>query len=110
MLHPVDNFAIELFLNCDVRHRRGGRRPVPMLFARCEPHHIPWPDFLNRAALTLSPATAKCDNECLAQRMRMPGGAGTRFKRDTCPRDQGRIRRLEYGDARLRQRADQKGK
>ena len=34
---PVNNFAVELFLNGDVRHGRSRRRPMPMLLARREP-------------------------------------------------------------------------
>src|SRR3954471_13168197 len=34
VFEPVDGLAIELLLDGDVRHRRGWRRAVPMLFAR----------------------------------------------------------------------------
>jgi hypothetical protein len=58
MLHPIDHFAIELFLDGDMCHRRRWRRTVPVLFARCEPHHITGADFLDRSAVALRPATA----------------------------------------------------
>src|SRR6266702_959444 len=57
-----------------MRHRRRGRRPVPMLLAG--------PDFLDRAALALNPTAARRDNQSLAERMRMPGGAGARLECD----------------------------
>ena len=82
VLHPVDDLAVEMLLDGDVRHgcRRG--RAVPMLFARLEPDHITWPDLLDGSALALHPAEARDDDQGLAERMRMPCGASTGFKRD----------------------------
>ncbi|MEH2199357.1 hypothetical protein [Nostoc sp.] len=36
MLHPIHILAIKMFLNGDVRHRRGSRSAVPMLLTRCK--------------------------------------------------------------------------
>src|ERR1700761_3865114 len=78
--HPVDSFAVELFLNGDVSHGRGRRRAMPMLFAGREPDDVAGTDFFNSTAPFLSaPATVGHD-QGLAERMRVPRGARTRFK------------------------------
>src|SRR5579871_3985859 len=56
---------------------------MPVLLTRSEPHHITRPDFLNRSAFALDPATASGHDEDLAERMRMPCRSGAGFKRDT---------------------------
>src|SRR5438309_11881082 len=56
LLHPIDNFSIERFLDCNVCHRGRRRRAVPMLLVRLKPDHIARPNFLNRSAPTLRPA------------------------------------------------------
>src|SRR5439155_8583640 len=38
--HPLDDLAVECFLNRDVRHCVGRSSPMPMLQARREPDHI----------------------------------------------------------------------
>src|SRR3954469_20117584 len=43
VLHPLDHLAVEPLLDGDVGHRRGGRRPVPVLLARREPDHVAGP-------------------------------------------------------------------
>jgi hypothetical protein len=40
LFHPVDNLAVELLLNSDVRQGRGRRSPMPVLLAGREPYHI----------------------------------------------------------------------
>src|SRR5271166_3420012 len=79
-LHPVDGAAVELLGDGDVRHGRGGGRPVPMLLAGREPHDVAGPDLLNRAALALRPAQPRCDDQRLTERMRVPGCPRARFK------------------------------
>jgi hypothetical protein len=74
LLHPIDNFPVLLFLNCDVRHGRRGCCAVPVLLAGREPDHITGPDLLNWSAFALSPPTASRDDESLAERMRVPRG------------------------------------
>jgi hypothetical protein len=66
LLHPVDRFAVELFLNRDVRHRRCRRGAMPMLFPGREPDHIAWPNFLNRPAFALRSTAARCHDQPLA--------------------------------------------
>jgi hypothetical protein len=88
LLHPVDDFAVELFLGCDVRHGRSRRSTMPMFLARRKPDHIAGPDFFDGATLALHSTATGSDNEGLAQRMGMPCSSGTRFKRDrrgSCP-------------------------
>jgi hypothetical protein len=83
LFHPVNCFAIELFLNGDVRHGRGRRGTVPMLFTRRELDHVTRPDLLDRPARALSETAAGRHDQSLAQRMRMPGRPRARLKRDT---------------------------
>src|SRR5947208_11470210 len=75
LLHPVDNLAVELLLDGDMRHGRGGRCAMPMLFARRAPDHIAGPDDLDRAAPALHEAAARRDDERLTQGMRVPVAA-----------------------------------
>src|SRR3981081_2237683 len=97
LFHPIDVLAVQRFLNSDVRHRRRRRCAMPMLQATRKPDYIAGPNFLDRAALTLNPAQARDDDQCLAERMRMPGGAGARLECDAATADTRRIRRLEQG-------------
>jgi hypothetical protein len=59
LLHPFDGFAIERFLDGDVRHRRVGRGAVPVLLAGRKPDDVAGADFLNWTALALHPAAAE---------------------------------------------------
>src|SRR3954468_17145749 len=77
VLHPVDHLPVERFLNGDVRHRRGGRRAVPVLLVRRAPDHVPGPDLLHRAPFALHEAEAGGDDERLAEWMGVPRGART---------------------------------
>jgi hypothetical protein len=98
LFHPVNHLAVEIFLNGDVRHGRGRRGAMPMLFARRKPDHVARPDFFNRAALALRPAATRRHDQGLAQRMRVPRGSGAGLKRDagTAARA-GRFPGLEQG-------------
>ncbi len=82
LFHPLDILAVHRFLNGDMRHRGRGRRPVPVLLPGRKPDHITGPEFIDRSALALNPAAAGCDDQSLAERMRVPGGAGTRLECD----------------------------
>src|SRR4051812_44846540 len=53
LLHPIDDLAVEPFLNGDMRHGRGRCGPMPMLLARREPDHVTRPDRVNGAAPAL---------------------------------------------------------
>ena len=59
LLHPVDDLAVVLLLDGNVRHGRGGRRAVPMLFSRREPDHIAGVDLFDWSALAPRPAAAR---------------------------------------------------
>src|SRR6266705_3772115 len=48
-LHPVDDLAVELLLDGDMRHGRGGRCAMPMLLARRAPNYVARPDLPDRA-------------------------------------------------------------
>src|SRR5438046_5570168 len=80
LFHPVNHFAILLFLDGDVRHGRGWRGTMPMLLAGREPDHVTGVDFLNRSAFALGPAAARGDDESLTERMRMPCGPRARLE------------------------------
>src|SRR5689334_17837932 len=47
VFEPIDGFAIELLLHGDVRHRRGWRRAMPVLFAGANPHDVTGPNLFN---------------------------------------------------------------
>src|SRR5579863_3266577 len=66
-----------------------------MLLARGEPAAIARPDFLDGAALALNAPHAKCDDQRLTKRMRMPGGSSARFERDAGAGHTSRVGRLE---------------
>src|SRR5205823_7150400 len=84
LFHPVHDFAVQRFLNGDVRHRGRRCRAVPMLLVRRKPDDIAGPDFFDRSALALRPAKAGSNDQCLTELMRMPRGAGTRLEGDAC--------------------------
>src|SRR4051812_13691727 len=73
VLQPIDHLPVEPLLDGDVRHRRRGRRPVPMLLARREPDDVTRSYLLDRASLPLDPAAADRDDERLPQGVGMPG-------------------------------------
>src|SRR5271154_7625304 len=82
-LHPVNSLAVELLLDGVMGHRRGYRRPMPVLLAWRKPDHITRSDFLDRPAPTPCPAKACCHDQSLAERMRMPCGAGAGLETNT---------------------------
>jgi hypothetical protein len=49
MLHPIDNFTVELFLDGDVSHGRGRSGTMPVLFTGGEPNDITRTDVLDEA-------------------------------------------------------------
>src|SRR5437016_5979412 len=82
-LHPFNDLAVESFLDRDVRHRRRGRRPMPMLFAGRAHDHITRPDFFYGAAPALDPSAAGRHDQRLTEGMDVPGGTRTWLARDT---------------------------
>src|SRR5437660_7271637 len=83
LFHPVSGLAIELLLDSDMCHRRGWRGAVPMFLTWREPDHIPRPNFLNRTAPALCPATASRYDQRLTQRVAMPCCARAGLERHT---------------------------
>jgi hypothetical protein len=81
LLHPVDRL-VELFLDGDVRHRRRGRCPMPMLLSGRTRDYVTRPDFLDGPAPALYPAAVGRHDQRLAERMRVPRGTRTRLERD----------------------------
>jgi hypothetical protein len=95
LFHPVNRLAVELFLNGDVRHGRGGRGTVPMFLARRKPDDVAGMDFLNRAALALRAPAARRHNQGLSQRMRVPRRPRAWLERDDRARNPRGIASLE---------------
>ena len=81
LLHPDHRYAIECFLNSNVRHSRCRRRTVPMLMAWRTPDDVAGANFDNRAAFALGPADTVEDDQRLARRMGMPVRSRARFER-----------------------------
>ena len=55
---------------------------MPVLLARREPDDVAGADLLDRAALALHAAEAGGDEQRLAERVRVPRGAGARLEGD----------------------------
>jgi hypothetical protein len=62
-----------------------------MLLSRGEPNHISGVNFLYRTAFPLSPPATCRDNQCLSERMRMPGGTRSRLKGDAGTSNERRV-------------------
>src|SRR4051812_33847221 len=75
VFEPIHRLAIELLLHGDVRHRRGGRRAMPVLFARGKPDDVTGSNLFNGSAPALDAARPGCHDQRLAERMGVPGGA-----------------------------------
>src|ERR1700722_21004260 len=107
MFHPLDELAVESLLDRDVAHRGSRRRAVPVLMPRRAPNHVPGSDFDDRLTLALRPTASGSDEQRLAQRMGMPGGACARLKGDARARDTGGLRRgVQRIDANVSRKPD----
>ena len=82
VFEPVDDFAIEAFLDGDVGHGGGRGGTVPVFFARGEPDDIAGMDFCDGSAEALGAAGAGGDDDGLAEGMGVPGGAGAGLESD----------------------------
>src|ERR1043166_429906 len=95
VLHPVNNRAVLLFLDGDVRHGRCRRGSVPIFFAGRKPNPTAEPNLVNRTAPALGPAAAGRDDESLTQRMHMPSRPRSRLKSPAGALNECRIGRLK---------------
>ena len=75
LLHPGDGRAVLAFLDGDVGHGFVRGRAVPVLVLGGAPQDVAGVEFQLRSALDLGPADAFGDDQGLAQRMDVPGGA-----------------------------------
>src|SRR5260221_13591275 len=82
LFHPVDDLAVELFLNGNMRHGRGRRGTMPMLLAWREPDHIAGMDLLNGTAPAFDPPATARDTQGLAERLGRPPCSISRLQRD----------------------------
>ena len=71
--------------------------PMPVLHARRDPDDVSRPDLVDGAAPLLHAADARGHDQDLAERMGVPGRAGTGLERDGRARRARRIGRLEHG-------------
>src|SRR6266568_6837990 len=94
-LHPVDDLAVELFLDGDVGHGGGRRGAMPMLLAWRARDNITRSNDLDRPAPALHIAAAGSDDQGLAQRVGVPRAAGAWLERDVGTARTRRCRRLE---------------
>jgi hypothetical protein len=94
---PLDDFAVELFLNGDMGHGRGWRGAMPMLLLRRAPDHITRSYFHFWTTFALYPATPRRDNQGLTERMGMPRRPGAGLERDTRATRARRIGCFEQG-------------
>src|SRR3954468_21780231 len=77
VLAPGDGAAaLVVLLHGDVGHEAVRRGAVPVVLAGLEEHAVAGADDLDRPALALAPADALGDEDRLAVRMGVPGGAG----------------------------------
>src|SRR5438128_1573584 len=95
LLHPCHRLAVQLLLEGNVRHRRGRRRPVPVLLAGRKPDHVTRPNFLDWPAPALRPAAACRHDQGLTERMRVPRGPGARLEGDAGASNTRRLGRFE---------------
>src|SRR5213594_914673 len=62
LFHPVNCFAVELFLNGDMRNGSGWRSTMPVLLTGREPYDVTGSNFFDRASPALcAPATGGHD-------------------------------------------------
>src|SRR5262245_3377459 len=89
VLQPVDRFAVEFFVDGDVRHGGRRRRSVPVFLAGRDPDDIAGHDLFDRSAPALRPPAAGGYDQRLTERMRMPRRAGARLEGDARAGDAG---------------------
>ena len=82
LFHPVDRFAVELFLNGDMGHRRGWSGAVPMLLTRRNPHYVTRSNYLDRTSPALCSATTSGHYQSLPQRVGVPRRSSAGLERD----------------------------
>ena len=95
VFQPIDNLAIEAFLDCDVGEGSSWGSAVPMLLTRRKPNDVAGMNFLDGAAIFLHPAAAGSHDEGLSKGMGVPGGACSRLEGDTGAGDQRWVGRLK---------------
>src|SRR3954471_11358939 len=95
LLHPVDDFSVELLLDGDVGHCRRRRCAMPVLLVWRAPHDVTGPYDANSAARALDVAAAGSTNERLAEGMRVPVASRRRLEGHIGAARARRRRRLE---------------
>src|SRR5215204_3281852 len=95
LFHPIDDLALDMFLDGDMGHGRHRRGAVPVLDGRGNPDDVARADLFHQAAPLLNAADTRRHDENLAERMRVPGAARARLERDRAARRAPRIARRE---------------
>src|SRR2546422_11604800 len=95
LLHPVDDLAVEFFLDCNVGHGGVRRRAMPVLLARRAPDDVARSNHFDRTTPALHEPAAGRDDQGLTQRMGVPCGPGAWLERDAGTPRARRIGRLE---------------
>src|SRR2546430_17681316 len=85
LLHPVDDLAVEVFLDCDVSHGGGRRRALPVLLARRAPDNVARANHSDWATPALHEPAAGRDDQGLSQRVGVPRRPGAWAPRDAGP-------------------------
>src|SRR3569833_1560512 len=89
LLHPVNDLAVECFLNSNLSHGCGRRGAMPVFLAGRAADHIARPDHDRGFTPTLCDPHACSDDERLPEGMRVPGAPGAGFESDTSAADAG---------------------
>lgn len=82
LFHPVGGLAFKLFHKGDMRHTLRSRGSMPVFLTRRDPDHIALPDFLDWPPPFLNLAQAGRHDQCLTERVAVPGRPGTGLERD----------------------------
>ena len=96
-LHPVNAFTLYNPGYRQVCHGTTRRSAMPVFDACRARDNVASPDDLYRLAFLLGEPDAGGHNQSLTCRMRMPGGAGTRFKSDIRAGNLNLVIRYEQG-------------
>ncbi len=91
VFQPLDDLAIEAFLNGDVGHGGGGGGAVPVFFSGGEPDDVAGVNLFDGTACALDPSAASGDDQGLSEGVGVPGGACSGLEGDGGAGNQGGV-------------------